>query len=137
MSASVLRLPVKNGNGNATKDLRDRLAGQLSVLNIKLCDARLGLFQTYDISGRRVLFLGGNTDSPYCIVKNDLEGRLLGNFRMRELPMTITCLRSASRSIIPILHCGAFDGIRIRYFMDEIAIVVDAAFLSERLSSFR
>jgi len=114
-------------------NLRDELAARLKPYKVKLDIAALGTFQTYDLSGRTVLYLGAKTDQPYCLVSRSLEGLLLGNQRLRELPMTISCLRTASKSIRPILNCGAFDAIGITYGLDELAFVIDAGLLLERL----
>lgn len=115
-------------------NLRDALAARLKKGHkVSLTNAGLGTFQTYDMNGRVVLYIGAKTDQPYCLVPVSLAGALFGNSKLRELPMTISCLRTAGKSVRPILNCGAFDAISVTYGLDEFAVAIDAGLLLEKL----
>jgi hypothetical protein len=114
-------------------DLRDALAARLRVRRLKLQNAVLGSFQNYDLKSRAVLYVGAKTEQPFCMIPTSLLRGLFGDQKLRELPMTITCVKTAGRSIRPILNCGSFDSIAMTYGFDDLASIMDAGYLLERL----
>ncbi len=114
-------------------DIREALAARLRVRRIKLANAVLGTFQNYDLKSKTVLYVGGKSDQPFCMIPTGLLRGLFGDLKLRELPMTISCVRTAGRSIRPILNCGAFDTIAMTYGFDDLASIFDAGRLLERL----
>ena len=128
MQAPVLRIVP-----NVEEQLRPRLEAALKVRGVKLRDSTLSTFATWDINSRTVLFFGARTDQPVCLIHEASEGRLLGNEKLRALPVTITALRLLQKSIRPILDCGAFDLLEVSYCREPFAVLVDASLLLERL----
>ncbi len=113
--------------------LRDVLEQCLAERGIKLKDSTLATLQTFHLEGRTVLFLKNRKNQSYCLIKRSQCGILLGNGSLRELPMTLSCLRAAGKSIPPILDCGAFDAIDVQYFGEDYAVLVESSFLLEKL----
>jgi hypothetical protein len=109
----------------APQTVRSLLSEKLRVRNLRIKDVILSTLHTWDLK-HDVLYIGGRSEQPFCLIPDRMVGRLLGNAPLRECPMTISCFRSAGKSIPSILSCGAFDGINVSYAGDNFAVAVDA-----------
>lgn len=113
----------------AVELIKDRLRQK----NVEFKEVPMTKFRTFDIHDTPVVFVSYWYAAVYCVVRQSHEGRLLGNQPLEALMVKFSGFKGIGLSVGTILNSGAFDAIRLSYFEEQPAVVVDPRLLLLRL----
>ncbi len=90
-------------------------------------------FRTFDIHNFPVVFVRYRHSAVFCAVRQSHEGRLLGNQALEALLVKFSGFKGIGLSVSAIINCGVFNAIRLSYFEELPAVVVDPRLMLRRL----
>ncbi len=93
--------------------------------NVEFKEVPMTQFRTFDIYAAPVVFVSYRYTAVYCAVRLSHEGRLLSNLPLEALTVKFSGFKGIGLSVGAILNCGAFNAIRLSYFEELPAVVVD------------
>jgi hypothetical protein len=117
----------------SAEQFRKALSRALGRRSIRLTDVSISTFDTWQLKSRTVYYIGGKTETPFCLMSVVLASDLLGRRRSAELKMNLSCTRLAGGTIRQVLSDRRYQTIGVTYAREDFAVIIEAHKLLERV----